>query len=92
MRILFCVPCLLFAVAAQGQASDNSAPTASIRPRHIQSASHSKHAKSASTTAHGEKLHGEAMPMKAEVPLGDTARALRKKHSTAKKARTVFEN
>jgi hypothetical protein len=32
------------------------------------------------------------MPPKVEVPLGDTARTLKKKHATAKKARTVFEN
>jgi len=32
------------------------------------------------------------MPLKAEVPLGDTARTLKKKHAAAKKARKVFEN
>jgi len=32
------------------------------------------------------------MPEQAEVPLGDTARTLKRKHATAKKARTVLEN
>jgi hypothetical protein len=32
------------------------------------------------------------MQSKTEVPLGDTARTLKKQHATAKKARTVFEN
>jgi len=93
MKTIFCVLCLLSAAAVPGQVpSGNSAPTTSARPLHIQSASHAKHANSGSASAHGETPHREAMPLKAEVPLGDTARALKKKHATAKKARKVFEN
>ena len=93
MKTIFCVLCLLSATAARGQApSGNSAPSTSTRPHQIQSASHAKHANSGNASAHGERPHPEAMPLKAEVPLGDTARTLRKKHATAKKARKVFEN
>ena len=93
MRKAFCVLCLLSTAVARGQApSSNSAAPTSTRPHQIQSANQAKHVNSASASAHGEKAHTEAMPQKAEVPLGDTARTLKKKHATAKKARTVFEN
>ena len=93
MKTVLCLLCLLSATAARGQTpSGNSAPTTSAQPHQIQLHSHVKHPNSGSATAHGERLPREAMPLKAEVPLGDTARTLRKKHATAKKARKVFEN
>jgi hypothetical protein len=93
MKTTFCVLFLLSAAAVWGQApSANSAPAISSRRHQIQPASHPKHANSGSPSADGERPRREAMSPKAEVPLGDTARTLRKKHATAKKARTVLEN
>ena len=93
MRTIFCVLCLLSAIAAWGQvASGNSAVTTSTRPHEIQQARHAKYANSPDASARREKPHREAMPPNAEVPLGDSARTLKKKHATAKKARTVLEN
>ena len=93
MKAIFCVLCLLTAIAAHGQeASGNSGRTTSSRPHHIQSASHAKRANSGSTSAHSEMPQRKAMSTNAEVPLGDTARTLKKKHASAKKARKVFEN
>jgi len=96
MKTIFCVLCLGCAIAARGQErSGNSAPTISSHPHQVQFARHPKHARvvnSGSTSAHSEGPLGEVMPPKVSVPLGDTARTLKKKHATAKKAGTVFEN
>jgi len=93
MKTIFCALCLLCATGAGGQTpAGNSVPTTNTRPHQIQSASHAKHANSGGASAHGERHHRGAMPEQAEVPLGDTARTLKRKHATAKKARTVLEN
>jgi hypothetical protein len=98
MKTTFCGLCLLFATVARGQApSGNSVPTTSTRSHQVQSdqvqsSSRAKHANSGGASARGERPHREAMPPQAEVPLGDTARTLKRKHATAKKARAVFEN
>jgi hypothetical protein len=47
---------------------------------------------STSTAVRGERPLWEVMPETPAVPLGDTARALRKEHATAKKAVRVWSN
>jgi len=44
------------------------------------------------TTAQGELPLWEVAPKTQYVPLGDTARELKKQHESAKKAQFVFEN
>lgn len=48
--------------------------------------------RSGSTSAHGERPLWEVMKLTPETPLGDSARALRKEHSAAKKATVLWKN
>jgi hypothetical protein len=100
MKTTICVVCLLCATAAVGQSILAAAPNASS----FQITDHPTRAISQPmsleqnllgttpfTSAHGEMPLWEAPLQSHEVPLGDTARALRKEHATAKKARLVLE-
>jgi hypothetical protein len=92
MKTALCVLCLLSAGAQGQETSGNSRPNIGSPHHHIQPARRATHANSGSASAHSERTYREAAPTNAEAPLGDTARTLKKKHATAKKARKRFEN
>ena len=100
MKTTICVLCLLCAASAFGQSVVSIAPNAPS----FQIADHPARAISQSmpieqnllginslTSAHGEMPLWEAPSMSHEVPLGDSARALKKEHASARKALLVLE-
>jgi len=102
MRATILLFCLLCAAAAFGQLgqygggytpiqSSFHIPDSSIRAlSQPMSVEQNLLGNNALTSAQGEMPLWEA-PQPHEVPLGDIARALRKEHATAKKARLVLE-
>ena len=101
MKTTIVLFCLLGAVAAFGQSySVGSAPIQSTYnpPDHPTRAAfqlmlteQNLLGVSGFTSAHGEMPLWEAPVDSHEVPLADIARALKKEHATAKKARLVLE-
>jgi hypothetical protein len=90
--------CFFCATAALGQSFAGSVGSASMSSS-IQMTSHPQHAAQAPMAmeqslfdnsgyffVEGERPLWEVQPLSPKVPLGDTARALRKEHETAKKA------
>jgi hypothetical protein len=104
MKTLFflfvvCVFCAVGAVAQVSGGTMNAQPQALVMPGHpmratqtVLPAGQSLMERSGSTSAHGQRPLWEVMPEAQGVPLGDTARAWRKEHATAKKAATVWSN
>jgi len=99
LSFLFVV-CVL-AVTATGQVAGrvNAEPHAFVIPSHPQRATQMAMATpqslvqhSSSMSAKGERPLWELMPEAPIVPLGDTARTLRKEHLAAKKAVVVWTN
>ncbi|MGC2171535.1 MAG: hypothetical protein WA555_20495 [Candidatus Sulfotelmatobacter sp.] len=97
----FCFLCLFCATAAFGQ----SAPVLTGTPQPLQMQEHIQHASqhamaqesslldsSDYTYAQGEQPLSDFVTLKREIPLGDVARALRKKRADAPKAVEVWEN
>ena len=101
MKMTILVFCLLCATAAFGQYySVGTAPIQSTYnppDHHTRAVSQPMSVEqnllgvSSFTSAHGEMPLWEAPFQSHEAPLGDVARALRKEHATAKKARLVLE-
>ncbi len=94
-----CALCSVGAVGQVGGGTMNSQAHALVmsgNPQHASqaamSAEHSLIGHSTTTSAHGERPLWEVMPLVAVVPLGDSARALRKEHAVAKKAVIVWSN
>ncbi len=96
--------CFLCATAAVGQSSAGVSALNS-QPQMLEFPSHAQHASqqpmgpgqdlreaSGSTSARGERPLWEVAPASRPVPLGDTARTLRKEHAAAKKAEIVWNN
>jgi hypothetical protein len=103
MKTTLFVLCLICATAALGQSV--GASSISNQPQMVQFYSHPEHAAqlpmaqeqsllipSAYTHARGERPLWEFAPAWLDVPLGDTARLLRKEHAAAKKSDTVWVN
>jgi hypothetical protein len=96
------VVCALCSVGAVGQVSGGTmnsqahALVMSGNPQHASqtaiSAEHSLIGRSTTISAHGERPLWEVMPEAPVVPLGDSARALRKEHAAVKKAVIVWSN
>ena len=95
------VVCCLCAVGANAQVSGamNSQAHALVMSGNPQHASHSamsqEHSlmeRSGMVSAHGNRPLWEFMPEATVVPLGDSARVLRKEHVGAKKAVRVWSN
>ena len=97
------VVCLFCGAPAFGQYIGSSPVNA--QPQMLVIADHPQHASetgmaqghdlmehSGSTSARGERPVWEFMINKPVTPLGDTARALRKEHETAKKATKIWTN
>jgi hypothetical protein len=94
--------CFLGATAAFGQslgaAMSNEAQAIEL-PSHPRTASRQPMGvkedlmeESGSVYAQGERPLWEVAPKKTVVPLGDSARMLRKQHETAPKAEVIWEN
>ncbi|SRR5579871_2493482 len=100
MKTALLVACILCATAAFGQAAGAPSLTALQFASHGQTASVAPMAQehnlleggSSVTVAHGELPLWEVAPKIHEVPLGDSARAIKKEHEAAKKAKKVWEN
>ena len=100
MKTTLIVLCLLMTTAAFGQyyGSDvNSQPQIYEPPIHPAHASYAPMAQEQSiyagtsyTSVQGERPASD-FPQQAAVPLGDTARELKKQHAKLKKARIVWE-
>ena len=98
MKTTLCVLCLLCASAAFGQYSSAPAaatyqisdhPTQAIaQPMPME---HNLLGANTFSSGHGEMPLWEAPAMSHEAPLGDVARAFKKEHATAKKARLTLE-
>ncbi len=95
------VVCCLCAVGANAQVggamnSQAHALVMSGNPQHASQAAmsqgHSLMERSGTVSAHGERPLWEVMPEATVVPLGDSARVLRKEHVGAKKAVRVWSN
>jgi hypothetical protein len=106
MKTALLVGCFLWTTVALGQ-SIGGAITAPSMTQPYQMTYHAEHASAQPmaqeqsllagsgtvTIGHGELPLWEVAPKEPPaVPLGDTARLLRKQHETAKKAQFVFEN
>ena len=102
MKTALLVLCILATTAALGQVGAGSAPLSS----EVQFATHGQQA-SARPIADGQNLLGFGSVYAAQgemplsevrlpevhvVPLGDVARAQKKEHESAKKARSVWQN
>lgn len=105
MKTAFPILCLLCSTAAFGQSGSVAVPTLSSQAQPLSMPSHPQHASAQPTASeqnilgnggysygHGERPLWEVMPPRAEVPLGDTARAIKKDRAGTKKATAVFEN
>jgi hypothetical protein len=95
------VVCGLCAVGANAQVSGATSSQAhalvmSGNPQHASQAAmaqeHSLMERSGTLSAHGQRPLWELMPEATVVPLGDSARVLRKEHAAAKKAVRVWSN
>ncbi len=104
MKTLVVMFCFLVTSAALAQSSVGSG-VLNNEPVVIEFTSHAAHAsqqamsepqnvmeRSSSLVAQGERPLWELAPKVNVVPLGDTARMLKKERLTAKKANTVWEN
>jgi uncharacterized MAPEG superfamily protein len=104
MKIAFLAFALLCATAAFGQ-TGQSASALSNQAQPLQMQDHPEHASqramaseqslfnsSETVMAHGERPLWEVAEPKAETPLGDSARMLRKEHAGVKKAKCVWHN
>jgi len=102
MKTALFLVCLLCASAAFGQ---TAAGVLSAQPQICEFSSHPEHASqrpmaqaqnlledAGTVYEQGERPLWEAAPKTTPVPLGDSARALRKEHETAKKAYIIWEN
>ena len=94
-----CTLCTVGVVGQVGGGTMNSQAHALVmsgNPQHASqtamSAEHSLIGNSTITSAHGERPLWEVMPEAPVVPLGDSARALRKEHAADKKAVIVWSN
>jgi hypothetical protein len=96
------VVCVLGCVGAMGQvamSAMNGQPQMLVLPDYPQHASqngmaqsHDLMERSGSSSAHGDRPLWEFMPEPHVTPLGDSARAIRKEHATAKKAVVLWKN
>jgi len=96
------VVCALCSVGAVGQVGGGTMNSQahplvmSGNPQHASqaamSAEQSLIGRSTSISAHGERPLWEVMPEAPVVPLGDSARALKKEHAAAKKAVMIWSN
>jgi len=97
------VVCAFGAVGAVGQVNGgavfSSQPMVFTLPDHPayasatgMSAEHNIMERSGSSYAQGERPVWEVMQLMPGIPLGDSARALRQEHATAKKAVIVWKN
>jgi hypothetical protein len=104
MKTTLLVLCFFCATAAFGQ-SAAGVSVLNSQPQMVSFASHSQHASqqpmspeenllagSGYSHAQGVRPLWEMAPVSNPVPLGDTARSLRKEHATAKKAQVVWDN
>ena len=100
MKTTIFILCLLCATAAFGQSVVSIAPNApsfQITDHPTRAISQAMPAEqnllgtNSLTTGHGEMPLWEVPSMSHEVPLGDSARALKKEHANAKKALLVLE-
>jgi hypothetical protein len=102
MKKTLVILCLICTANAFGQIA---ASVISAEPQRIEVPSHEQHAlqhsigeekslliTSSNVSARGVRPLWELAPVKYEVPLGDTARMLKKQHDSAKKADIVWEN
>jgi len=105
MKVLFSLVLVVFCGTAAFAQSLGSSPangpahmlTMSGNPQRAaqteMAQSHDLLERSGTTWAHGELPLWEVMPEKTpDPPLGDVARALRKEHTTAKKATKIWRN
>jgi hypothetical protein len=104
MKTTLFVLCLFCATAVWGQSAVGASslsyePVVSWAPSHAQHASQQPMAhgqnlleSSGFNYARGERPLWEVAPLTVHVPLGDTARVLRKEHAAAQKATRVWTN
>lgn len=106
MKTALLIPIVLLATAAMGQAINGSMATPTMANEY-QMITHEQHASVQHLAQERSLLYGAesisiaqgelplwevAPPDPPYVPLGDTARLLKKEHESAKKAQFVFEN
>lgn len=104
MKTTLLVLCFLCTAAAFGQ-SASGVSVLNNQPQMVSFVSHSQRASqqpmspgesllagSSYSHAQGVRPLWEVAPVSNPVPLGDTARILRKQHATAKKAKVVWDN
>lgn len=93
---VFCAVGAVAQVSGGTMSSQAHALVMSGNPEHASQTAmateHSLMENSGTTSAHGERPLWEVMPEAPVVPLGDSARALRKEHAAAKKAVKVWSN
>jgi hypothetical protein len=99
LLFVVCVACVGAASAQLPGSSISSQPVIFEMPEHTQHASqtplasgHDLLESSGVTFAHGEKPLWELMPEAHVTPLGDSARALKQEHASAKRAVIVWNN
>jgi len=103
MKILSLAACIFCAAFAYGQAAGTN--VISSQPQVHWAASHTEHAygkplasqqsllsNGGYSSARGERPLWEVAPPRRETPLGDTARDLKKEHSTARRSKVLVEN
>jgi hypothetical protein len=96
---MLCLLCAPGAFAQAGGSVLNAEPQRFEIPSHEQRATQRAMGEENSLLIGGNNVSGHGMrplwelaPVKFEVPLGDTARMLKKQHDSAKKADIVWEN
>jgi len=104
MKTMLFALCFLWATAAFGQ-SVLAGTALSNEPTVLQISGHPEHASrqpmgaeqnllipSPFVAGHGQRPLWEVAPVRYEIPLGDSARMLKKEHATVQKAQIVWEN
>lgn len=99
LLFVVCLVCVTGATAQLAGSSISSQPQIFVMPEYTQHASqtplasgHDLLESSGVTLVHGERPLWELMPEPYVTPLGDSARALRQEHASAKKAVIVWNN